>query len=274
MRQMLKAWLILVTVALLTWPFLFPVTTLADDPGSVADHVVISEFTTRGSESAYDEFVELYNPTNSEKDIGNWKLQYWTGTKWVDKLTIPANTKILSHHFYLMASSSEHFKTIPADLYHSSYLGFADGSSTDPRGVRITDSSGVVVDTVVYGGTGGGDDPDNQAEGDTLAPNHGTTPNNRSVQRKASSASTADSLAPGGSEAGFGNGWDTNNNGNDFVRQIHGRDPQNSGSTPLPPIPELPTIILFSAGLIALATFLVLKRRNREVKAIESHPSP
>jgi hypothetical protein len=198
----------------------------------VATHVVISEFATRGSDSAYDEFVELYNPTNSAIDISGWKLQYWGGSSWSTKLTVPPDTEIPSHRFYLMASSSTYFQTTTADLYHSSYLGFADGSTSSPRGIRIIDSSSIVVDTVVYGGAGGDDDPRGQAEGGKLAPNHRTTANDNSVERKAIASSDENDMAPNGAHHLWGNGEDTDNNGNDFVRQTNGREPQNSASDP------------------------------------------
>ena len=195
----------------------------------VATHVVISEFATRGSDSAYDEFVELYNPTGSEIDISGWKLQYWSGSSWGNKLAVPADTEIPSHCFYLMASSSTYFKTTTADIYHSTYFGFKDAlAEDDPRGIRILDENSAVVDTVVYGGSGGTDDPDNQAEGDTLAPSQGEA--SYSVERKAITSSDSTKMAFGGDHYTWGNGEDTNNNGNDFVRQTNGREPQNSSS--------------------------------------------
>src|SRR5258706_16232894 len=97
----------------------------------------------------------------------------------------------------------------------------------DQGHVRIIDASSVEVDKV---GWGTAIDP----EGGVDAPNHGTTANNNSVERKALASSTADSLAAGGAHELLGNGQDTNNNGADYVFQSHGRNPQNSSTAPEP----------------------------------------
>ena len=48
----------------------------APPAGAVASHVVISEFATRGPSSAFDEFVELYNPTNAAVTLdSSWTLK-------------------------------------------------------------------------------------------------------------------------------------------------------------------------------------------------------
>ena len=58
---------------------------------SQTTHVVISEFATRGANSATDEFVELYNPTDAPIDLSSWKLEYKsaTGTTWSPRANIP-----------------------------------------------------------------------------------------------------------------------------------------------------------------------------------------
>jgi len=38
------------------------------------DNIVISEFRTRGPNGGYDEFIEIFNPTNSQINIGNWEI--------------------------------------------------------------------------------------------------------------------------------------------------------------------------------------------------------
>ena len=44
-----------------------------------ASNVVISELRTRGTNGASDEFIEIYNPTNSSVAIGNWQIKVLTG---------------------------------------------------------------------------------------------------------------------------------------------------------------------------------------------------
>lgn len=190
------------------------------------NHVVISEFATRGPTSATDEFVELYNPTDNAIDLSGWKLQYksTSGTIWNDRAILPANSSIPAHGFFLLANTSYLGATTP---------DFTSGSWTSGTGMadsgheRIINAAAVEVDKV---GWGTAIDP----EGGVDAPNHGTSANGNSVERKATASSTADSLASGGLHALLGNGQDTNVNGNDYVVQTHGRNPQNSANAPEP----------------------------------------
>jgi len=189
-----------------------------------ANHIVISEFATRGDSSGNlaGEFVELYNPGNPETDISGWQLQYRaaSGSTYSTLAIVPQGVRMRSRSFYLFAGSS--WNGTPAADAVWSGSGLADNGN-----LRIVDAFGQVIDRVGYG-TG------NNPEG-LAAPNHGVTPNNNSVERKASAASTASTLAFGGSEARAGNGWDSDDNAADFIVQIHGRNPQNSTSTLEPP---------------------------------------
>jgi phosphatidylserine/phosphatidylglycerophosphate/cardiolipin synthase-like enzyme len=191
---------------------------------AVATHVVISEFATRGPSAALDEFAELYNPTDSPVDIGGWKLQYKsaTGTTWSDRAVLPAGSTVPAHGFFLIAPTAYTGSTAP-DNYGSAWTtGLADNGH-----LRIIDVALVDVDRV---GWGTAIDP----EGGSTAPNHGTSGNGNSVERKASVSSTAATLATGGAEEFAGNGQDTDVNGSDFVAQTNGRHPQNSSNPPEP----------------------------------------
>ncbi len=195
---------------------------------AAATHVVISEFATRGPSAATDEFVELYNPTSAPISIAGWKLQYKsaTGTVWNDRATLPANTTIAAHGFYLIANQT-YVGTVTPDFTSGSWgsgTGMADNGN-----IRILDAGALEVDKI---GWGTGNDP----EGGVDAPNHGTSANNNSVERKALAGSTADSLAAGGLHELLGNGQDTDVNGSDFVVQTHGRNPQNALNLPEPAI--------------------------------------
>src|SRR5215831_9909570 len=195
---------------------------------AAANHVVISEFATRGPTSATEEFIELYNPTSNAIDMSGWKLQYKpaVGSSFSDRATLPASTTIGAHKFYLIMNNSYASPPVTPDFTSSSW-----GSSTgmaDNGHMRIIDASSVEVDRIGWGSTA--DSP----EGGVPAPNHGTSANNNSVERKALATSTADSLASGGAHELLGNGQDTNVNGSDFVVQTHGRHPQNSSSPPEP----------------------------------------
>jgi phosphatidylserine/phosphatidylglycerophosphate/cardiolipin synthase-like enzyme len=190
---------------------------------AAATHVVISEFATRGPTAATDEFVELYNPTESAVDLSGWKLQYNSAANggWNDRAVLPANSTIPAHGFFLLANTA-FLGTVTPD-YTSALWGTGQGMA-DNGHERILNAAAVEVDKVGWGSTA------TVPEGGSPAPNHGTTANNNSVERKALATSTADSLMAGGLHGLLGNGQDTDVNGSDFVVQTHGRNPQNSGS--------------------------------------------
>jgi phosphatidylserine/phosphatidylglycerophosphate/cardiolipin synthase-like enzyme len=192
--------------------------------GAVANHVVISQFATRGPSAALDEFVELYNPTENIVSLSNWKLQYKsaTGSTWADRAVLPAGVQIAAHGYFLLANPTYVGSVVPDYNSASWTTGLADNGN-----IQIIDGAAVTVDKV---GFGTGNDP----EGGVDAPTNGTSPNNNSIERKANAASTAASLATGGADAALGNGEDTNVNGSDFVAQTNGRHPQNSSSPPEP----------------------------------------
>ena len=188
---------------------------------AVATHVVISEVSTRWT-TAYDEFAELYNPTDSAVDIGGWKLQYKSaaGTTWSDRAVLPGGASIPAHGFYLIAPAAYTGSATPDNVASAWTTGLSDaGGHLHIINVALTE-----VDKV---GWGTAIDP----EGGSPAP---TPSASVTIERKASAGSTAASLATGGAEELAGNGQDTNVNGSDFVAQTNGRKPQNSSNLPEP----------------------------------------
>ena len=210
-------------------PLVVVASTLAAIPAARAASttVVISEFATRGPSSATDEFVELYNASSGPINLGGWKLQYnpASGSGWLDRAILPSNTVIAAHGFFLIANQA--YVTGPAADYTSGLWNSGTGMA-DNGHVRILNGSAVEVDKVGWGTAA-------LPEG-SPAPNHGTSANGNSVERKALPTSTADSLASGGAHALLGNGRDSDNNANDFVVQTHGRNPQNASNSPEPAI--------------------------------------
>ena len=189
---------------------------------AAATHVVISEVSTRWS-TAYDEFVELYNPTSGTISLAGWKLQYKSaaGASFSDLATLSAGASIPAHGFFLLGGTNS----------GGGYTGSATPDATFPGGladagghVRILDATAVEIDKVGWG-TG------NSPEGGSAAPAPSATV---TIERKASATSTALTLATGGTEELAGNGQDTNVNGSDFVAQNNGRHPQNSANPPEP----------------------------------------
>jgi hypothetical protein len=186
--------------------------------GAVTNHVVIAEFATRGPSAATDEFVELYNPTDSPIDISGWKLQYnpASGTGWLDRAILPASSSIPARGFFLIANQS-YIGSVTPD--YTSALWNSGSGMADNGHSRIITGASAEVDKVGWGTA--------VAPEGSAAPNHGTTANGNSVERKATATSTADSLFTGGAHMLLGNGQDTNNNSVDYVVQTHGRNPQN-----------------------------------------------
>ena len=179
----------------------------------VPEHVVISEVCVRGAGGAFDEFVELYNPTDSEIHLGGWKLQYKsaTGTEWRSKVGegLPADEKIGAHKFFLLAGKLYTGDTIP------DYRHYANWSLSDSAGhVRIIDAEGNEIDRVGYG-----KDADTPEGSPAPEP-----PEGKSIERK--------HLV-----YGYAPCKDTNNNSEDF--EIKTPTPKNSSFAmdPLPPPP-------------------------------------
>src|SRR5690242_6997786 len=117
---------------------------------AAANHVVISEFATRGPTAATDEFVEQYNPTSSAIDLSGWRMQYKpaTSTTWSDRAILPANSTIPAHGFFRIANTS-YIGTVVPD-YTSSLWTYGQGMA-DSGHERILDASLVQIDKVGFG---------------------------------------------------------------------------------------------------------------------------
>jgi phosphatidylserine/phosphatidylglycerophosphate/cardiolipin synthase-like enzyme len=193
--------------------------------GQQADHPVISEVRFYQHKDVNEEFVELYNPTCREVRLQNWKITYKskTGTDWHNKIVFGSNHTLKPHGFILWGG--DRVTTRPDTVETSSQ---AIGLSNTGGHVALCDTGGVIIDKVAWGG---GDSP----EGTAIS---GKVVEGGSVERKANAASTALSMSAGGADEFAGNGYDTDDNNNDFV--IHNyfveTNPQNSNS---PQEPEL-----------------------------------
>ncbi|WPB79354.1 lamin tail domain-containing protein [Archangium violaceum] len=194
------------------------VTVVASAPPVLTNHLVISELAAEGPNGANDEFVEIHNPTNEDVTVSNWKLQYKsaTGASFATSYTFSSGAKIAARGYFLLALSGTSYSgsAIPNGSY-SSAMGAAGGH------VRLLHSDGTtVVDMLGYGTA-------NAAEGGAAI--KGSPGTSGSYERKAVSTSTGATMAVGGSDANRGNGYDTDNNANDFVVRTT-RQPQNSAS--------------------------------------------
>lgn len=182
----------------------------------IANHLVISEVQiTGGAGQTTNDFIELYNPTSSPIDLSGYRLVKRTanGTtdttikSWTSSVLVPA------HGYYLWANNS--YTTIPTTPDTTTSQSIADNNGIALR--QGAENEGIIIDSLAWGTA-----TNIFVGGTTFPENPGT---NQSIERRL-----------GGKE---GNGWDTNNNAEDFFLQ-HTPNPQNSSSPPLLPIEEPP----------------------------------
>jgi len=153
--------------------------------------VVISQFRTRGPNQSNDEFIEIYNPTNTTTNVGGWLIKASNSNGFVDtRFTFPANTQLNPGQHYLITNNSApgYSGSVGSDQQFST-------SITDDGGIALTTSDGTVIDQV------GMSNGSVFKEGTPLAPL--TTNVDRAYERKLGGAN--------------GNCQDTNNNATDFI---------------------------------------------------------
>ena len=180
-------------------------------------HVVISEVQINGS-NANQDFVELYNPTSSVVDLNGWQLQKKTSSGAISSLVLFGSSHIIPAHGYFLWANNKTpqnpFSTsIGADVSNGNNL-------SENNSIALEDASNNIIDQVGWG-TG----ISQYVEG-TLIDNGSDT--NKSMERKAYSTST-DVTMEGGVDETKGNGYDTDDNSNDFILRTVS-DPQNSSS--------------------------------------------
>ena len=201
-----------------------------------ADHVVISEIYGGGGNSGATythDFIELYNPTSAAVNLAGWSVQYASSagtTAWsVTNLTgiIPAKG------FYLIqqAKGNGGSTALPAPDNTGTIAMSGTGAKVALRRNQIAlvgasaDLSGV-EDLVGYG---------TDANLNLFETSRGpATSNTASIERKFNASSTASSLSSTGDDYLKGNGWDSNNNGSDFVQQsaVNPQNATTSGTEP------------------------------------------
>jgi len=195
-------------------------------------HLVISEIqTTGGTGYTTDEFVELYNPTETDVGLAGWKLTKKTAAGKEYVLVDNFGEKsIKSHSFFLITHPSGYAGQTAPDLYYTTTNSISDNNT-----VILYDGAGQIVDKIGFGST-------TDFEGETL----GNPSGKKSVERKAKAESTVETMAEGGSDYFLGNAEDTDNNKNDFITRDN-PEPQNSSSEPeyltykVPDAPQTPT---------------------------------
>lgn len=189
-------------------------------PATIADHIVISEIQIAGTDTTND-FIELYNPTESAVSLSGWKLKKRNSAGNDGAIiTFGSGATIPSHGYFLWANTTDGFHTsISAD----------DGTTatvSPDNSIALTTPGETIVDQVAWGSA-----PNSFVEGSAIASN---PPANQSLERKAQSSSDVTSMTSG-SDVSKGNGHDTENNSTDFILRTT-TQPQNSttGGTEMP----------------------------------------
>lgn len=180
---------------------------------SATSHVVISEVQVEG-DTANDEFVELYNPTESSIDITGWKLKRLNSAGTTYNLVTSIEGSIPAHGFFLMTHPADYTGSESADDLYSSASYAMSSNNT----VILFNDADEVIDKVGMGSAS--DSPEG-----SYAPE---PPADQSVERKAKGTSTSITMAIGGVDEFLGNGHDTDNNSMDFVSRT---TPQPQGSS-------------------------------------------
>lgn len=163
--------------------------------------VVISEVQTASTESASQEFVELYNPTGADISVSGWTIEYKSATgsqtAWSKRTVLEGSIK--ARGFYLAAPKTF---IATADADWSATLASAGGN------VRVKDSTGSVQDQLGYGASA------NAAEG---------------APANAPAAGHSLERLPGRLLENEGNSIDTDINASDFIDRP-APQPQNASS--------------------------------------------
>ncbi len=194
-------------------------------------HVMISQIATSGPAGANDEFCEIYNSTDQAVNIGGWKVVYetYSGSTTTTKVTIPSGTVLPAYHYYLTAQP-EYVGPVSADAVFTHVAGMSDSGGH----LIIRDALGSEWDRLGYG---------NAVDPETApapVPNWAT---GQTLMRRATAFATAAMMCPGGSLYGYGNGYDSDNNAVDFVKQDSCLRVviRNSASGSWPPAPPTPS---------------------------------
>ncbi|MBI3537261.1 MAG: LysM peptidoglycan-binding domain-containing protein [Chloroflexi bacterium] len=127
--------------------YVFP-TGIPNAPGPSLNHIVIAEFRTRGPNGGNDEFIELYNPTNSSFNISGWLVKSSSSSGVTDtRVTINTTVLLASGKRYLLTNTNpDGGYSGPTNGDQTYTVGIADDGGialTMPDGTTIVDQVGM-----------------------------------------------------------------------------------------------------------------------------------
>ncbi|MFH1255298.1 MAG: lamin tail domain-containing protein, partial [bacterium] len=134
-----------------------------------AQNILISEIQIGGA-TAYDEFVELYNPTDRDINLEGWKMQTKSANSgtWINRTgSSGLPTVVIYSGGYSLLAAKDYSLSIVPDFRHLFNWGLADGGGH----VRIIDNSNIEIDKVGYGDVNDPEGAATPATGKNLARN-------------------------------------------------------------------------------------------------------
>jgi hypothetical protein len=117
---------------------------------SAADHVVISEVQVGGA-TAKDEFVELYNPTDTAVDLSGWRLTRKPASGASEPNIVSSISGTIAPYGYFLIAHPDYDGAVSYDLVYSAVSG---GIAADNTVTLYSDAGVTVVDKVGMGSAG------------------------------------------------------------------------------------------------------------------------
>ncbi len=194
------------TIALSTYNVLFV-------HAASSSHIIMSEIQIGATGFSTDEFVELYNPTDTPVEITGWQLIKRTASGGAFPLvdSFPAFT-IPAHGYFLIAHPTGYRGTVISDARYTTTNSLSSDNSAE-----LVNPLGI-VDLVGWGAA-------THVEGAAAV----TPGNGKSIERKALATSIKETMGEDGEDSFRGNSEDTDHNDADWLsRDLP--DPQDLAS--------------------------------------------
>jgi len=191
----------------------------------VVNSLVISEVQISDT-GVEDDFIELYNPTDEDIYLDDYYGSYIRLVKRTKTGTSDTSIKSWYRDSEVKVPAGGYYLWANSDYTDIGVMPDATTTATisDDNGIALRlgpKDTGLIIDSL-----GWGDCENEFIEGEPAVSLSST----KSLERKAKASSTAEQLAVLGDEYYLGNGYDSDNNSQDFVLQPH-PNPQNSLSS-------------------------------------------